>query len=301
MRFSFITGATSRGGQHPRLLMLPVVMALVAISLVPAAAQDGHSAGGLFGDLFAPNAPMPGTDEYELSQRSERIRAALCGMDAISEALVLIGPDGEGETAITIRVRLAEGPAPWSPQMSQAVPALVRRLEPSVPADKVFVIDSSGRVLVPEEAAPATAPGTTETAPAPALPGRSLGPLIAGAVIGLLIIAAAAWYLLAPGRRAAPGGATEVDPWAFLAQARADDLRAVFSQRRPEALGAVLAAAQSPTAARIVRKLGTQSRQPAPPARPMHPAVAAFTRTDLREALEAVEHNRRARRADVDR
>lgn len=287
MCFSLNTGAGSRGGAYPRCLVLPVFTALIAVALVPAAAQESVSAAGRLGGLFDLNAPMPGTEQYELAGRSERIRAALTGMDGISEALVIIGPGAEGETTITIRVRLADGPTPWSPQMSQAVVALVRRLEPGVPADSLLVIDSSGLVLVPESDAPVASAAPVEDGSPPTQNDDSLVPLIAGAVIGLLLIAVAAWYLVAPGRRAAPTAAAGPDPWEFLMQARADDLRAVFSHRRPEVLGAALAAAQERTAARIVRKLGNSFLRPTPPDRPMQPDVAAFVRTDLLEALTA--------------
>ena len=285
MRFSLITGAGTCGGACPRCLLLPAFTLLVAVALVPAAAQEGVSASGRLGGLFDLNAPMPGTEQYELAGRSERIRAALTGMDGISEALVIIGPGANGETTITIRVRLADGPTPWSPQMSQAVVALVRRLEPGVPADSLLVIDSSGRILVPESDAPAAPAAPVEHGPSPRQSDYGLVPLIVGPIIGLLVIAAAAWYLMMPGRRAVATVVAEADPWEFLAQARADDLRCVFSQRRPEVIGAVLAAAQSRTAARIVRKLGSSFVRPAPPDRPMYPAVAALVRTDLLEAL----------------
>jgi len=287
MCFSLNTGAGSRGGAYPRRLALPVFTALIAVALVPAAAQESVSAAGRLGGLFDLNAPMPGTEQYELAGRSERIRAALTGMDGISEALVIIGRGADGETTITIRVRLADGPTPWSPQMSQAVVALVGRLEPEVPVDGLLVIDSSGLVLVPASDAAAAPAAPAEHDPPPRQSDFGLVPLIAGAVIGLLVIAAATWYLVVPGRRPAPAVAAVPDPWEFLAQARADDLRAAFSQRRPEVLGAVLAAAQSRTAARIVRKLGSSFPRPAPPDRPMYPAVAALVRTDLLEALTA--------------
>ncbi len=287
MRFSLITGAGSHAGAGTRYLVLLLFTALIAVALGPAAAQEGASAAGRLGGLFDLNAPMPGTEQYELAGRSERIRAALTGMDGISEALVIIGPGADGETTITIRVRLTDGPTPWSPQMSQAVVALVRRLEPGVPADSLLVIDSSGRILVPESDPPAAPAAPVQHGPSPRQSDYGPIPLIVGAIIGLLVIAAAAWYLLMPGRRAAPTAVAEADPWDFLAQARADDLRAVFSQRRPEVIGAVLAAAQSRTAARIARKLGSSLVRPAPPDRPMEPAVAALVRTDLLEALTA--------------
>jgi hypothetical protein len=286
MCLSLITGADDRGGAYPCSLVLPLFAALIAVALVPAAAQESGSAVGRLSGLFDLNAPMPGTAEYQLAQRRERLRAALTGMDGVSEAFVIIGPGTDGETTITIRVRLAESAAAWSPRMSQAVTALISRLEPSVPADNLLVIDSSGRVLVPAGDLPVAA-----EAPDGPPPGQSdyhLVPVIVGAVLGLLVIAVAAWYLFAPGRRAAPTAAAETDPWEFLAQARADDLRAVFSQRRPEVLGAVLAAAQIRTAARIMRKLGAAAQRPAPPAGSMHPEVAALVRTDLLEALAAV-------------
>lgn len=287
MHFCLDIGGGSCGGVYPRHLVLPVLAALVGVVLAPATAQESVSAAGRLGGLFDLNAPMPGTEQYELAGRSERIRAALTGMDGISEALVIIGPGADGETTITIRVRLADGSTQWSPQMSQAVVALVRRLEPGVSPDGLLVIDSSGLVLVPESDAPVAPAAPVEDGSPSRQNDDSLVPLIAGVVIGLLVIAVAAWYLVAPGRRPAPPAAAGSDPWEFLAQARADDLRAVFSHRRPEVIGAVLAAAQGRTAARIVRKLGNNFLMPTPPDRPMQPDVAAFVRTDLLEALTA--------------
>ena len=126
------------------------------------------------------------------------------------------GRGADGETTITIRVRLADGPTPWSPQMSQAVVALVGRLEPEVPVDGLLVIDSSGLVLVPASDAAAAPAAPAEHDPPPRQSDFGLVPLIAGAVIGLLVIAAATWYLVVPGRRPAPAVAAGPDPILFI-------------------------------------------------------------------------------------
>ena len=273
--------------------MLSPVAAIALGALVAASvsAQETGSTRRPLSALFDLDAPLPGTEAYRVHQRSERISEALSRLDAISAAYVSIhdGGGGDGGTAVTIHVRPAEH-TPWSPQVSVAVLEIVRRLEPGISESDVLVIDSAARVLMPQDRAGITpAPPAESGVPSGHSAAGSM-PLVAGAVGGLLVIGFIAWRLWAPGfGRGAPPPAAEPDPWAFLADAGSDSLRRVFSERRPEVLGAVLAAADARTAKRVRRKLARQIVGAVPPVRPMHAAVAASVRGELIAALGAAE------------